>query len=143
MNDRDPPFEWLEKEVESALLNQQSSEWGVKAAKGNLYPTLSLSAGLTSRYSDASQQATASGPIFIPNPIDDNGPDVQLFNTLTYQDNTGLQQINLPAERGTAFETIPVSEQIDNNLTQFIQFNVNIPIFMIHRDSGDWEELCP
>lgn len=116
-------------EVKGAMLNQESAGWGVKAAKGNLYPTLSLSAGLTSRYSDASQQATAFGPVFIENPVDASGADVQLLNTITYDNNGSVEQLNIPAQRGTAFETIPLSYQIDDNLTQFLQLNVNIPIF--------------
>ena len=114
-------------EIQSANLNQRSAEWGVKAAKGNLYPTVSLSAGFTTRYSDASQQPIAFDNVFIENPQGDN--QVQLFDRIVFNDGTGIQTVDVPSRSATAFETIPVSDQLDDNLSRFIQFNLNIPIF--------------
>jgi outer membrane protein len=44
-------------EVKSASLRMQSAEYGVKAARGNLYPRLSLNGSVNSNYSSASDRA--------------------------------------------------------------------------------------
>ncbi|MCG8388551.1 MAG: TolC family protein [Cytophagales bacterium] len=114
-------------EIQSADLNKESSEWAVKAAKGNLYPSVTLRAGFTTRYSDGSQQPVAFDDVFIDNP---NGGDrVQLYDRVVFDDGTGIQAIDLPSRNASAFETIPVSDQLDDNLSRFIQFNLRIPIF--------------
>ena len=116
-------------EVKGAELNAQSTDIGVNVARGNLYPTLALQGGLTTRYSDVSQIATGRAPIFIENPLDANAQDVQLYQNVTYLNGGDLQTIAIPATTGSDFETIGFSTQVNDNLSKFINLSLNIPVF--------------
>ena len=52
--------------VKAAELRKQSAEKGIKAARGNYYPTLSLFGGLGTSYSSAAQLNSVSGEFFAP-----------------------------------------------------------------------------
>lgn len=116
-------------EIQSAELFQQSADWGVKAAKGNLYPSLTLTGGLVTNFSSASQQPVAEGDVFINNPTGVGAEQVQLFERVVFDNGGGLQTFDFPVTRPTAFETVSFSNQVDINLSRFIQFDLRIPIF--------------
>ena len=116
-------------EVKSAELNTESTDIGVDVARGNLYPTLSLQGGFTTRYSDASQLPTGSEPVFISNPSNPNGNQVQLYQSVTFSDGNDLQTINVPATSPTGYETIDFDTQINDNLSKYVSLGVSIPIF--------------
>ncbi|TRX60871.1 TolC family protein [Fulvivirga sp. M361] len=109
-------------EIQSAQLQQESADWGVKAAKGNLYPTLSLRGGMATRYSDA----TADLPRFIR----DGGEPTTAFEPVGFVEGTNqvvLDEVEVPS--GRVVQGYSFGDQIDDNLSKFIQFNLNIPIF--------------
>ncbi len=109
-------------EIQSANLNQKSADWGVKAARGNLYPSLSLSGGMTTRYSDA----TADLPRFVP----DGGEPTTALEPVGFVEGTNqvvLDEVEIPS--GSVVQGYSFGDQVDDNLSRFVQFNVSIPIF--------------
>ncbi|MTI39510.1 TolC family protein [Fulvivirga lutimaris] len=114
--------------IQAAKFNTMSADYAVKSQRGNLYPTLSLNAGMNTRYSDAAQQPVAFENVTIPDP-NGSGNDVQVLNTLVYLNNGAPDFFITPAQSPTDFETIGLSTQIDNNLGKYITLNLNIPIF--------------
>lgn len=116
-------------EVRSAQLNIESAEMGVRVARSDLYPTLSLQGGLTTRYSDGAKLPTGSDPIFIANPLDPGESEVQLYNQVTFLDSDGLQTVNIPASLPADFEVIDFETQVNDNLSKFIGMGISIPIF--------------
>jgi len=111
-------------QVKSAELNQESAEVGVKVAKSGLYPTLSLSGGLNTRYSDAAdvERFVRDGgdPTIIQNP---QIGFVQGTNTPVLS----TQSQEIPS--GEIVDGYPFRDQIDDNLSKFISLNLSIPIF--------------
>lgn len=110
-------------EVKSADLKVQSSYYAVKAARGNLFPRLSLSAGLQSNYS------SANASIFVPDSYDvqpttqpigffnQSGADVPVFGYRTTPSTTGYY-VDGPQYR----------EQLKDNLYRSVGITLSIPI---------------
>lgn len=89
-------------EIKSSILALENAETGIKIAKSNYLPSLSLNAGLSTVYSH--RQGT-SDDFFVPiDPINDP---------------TGPQRL---VKNG-------FFDQIDNNLGEFVGLNLSIPIF--------------
>jgi outer membrane protein len=110
-------------EVKSADLKVSSSSFAVKAARGNLFPRLSLSAGLQSNYS------SANASIFVPDsydvqpttqPIgffDQSGAAVPVFGYRT-----------TPSTSGTYVDGPQYREQLKDNLYRSLGVTLSIPI---------------
>jgi outer membrane protein len=109
----------------SVLLNKtkvKASAFGINIAKAGLFPTLSLSAGLSSSYSSL---APSQFPFF-----DKNNPIVQDVPTGNFVSIGGrnydvIGQSQLP----NGFRELNYFGQLDFNLNQYISINLNIPIF--------------
>ena len=100
--------------VKAANLRKQSAEKAVKAAKGDLYPSLGLSGQINTNYSSA-----ASRDIFL--------------NTI--EDSTGYVIVNgnkspvIVSQPQFAKENIRYNDQLSNNLFTSVNLGLRIPIF--------------
>ena len=103
-------------EIESATLRVESADVGVDVAKGGMYPTLTLTGSIDTRYSDAAKDFNASNatPIL-------EATDLQTASG----EEVFLQTFDVSGD----FETIPLSTQYDNNLSRGLSVNLRIPIF--------------
>ena len=103
-------------EIESARLRIESSRYGVKAARGNLYPRLSISGSVNSNYS------SASATRFVP----DGG-----FNT--FETGYFVQGTNAPVyglePTGSFREIYGFNDQLKDNLYKSVSLTLSIPIF--------------
>lgn len=103
-------------EIESARLRIESSRYGIKAARGSLYPRLSVNGSVNTNYS------SASATRFVP----DGG-----FN----QFETGyfVQGTNAPVyglnPTGSFQEIYGFNDQIKDNLYKSVNMTLSIPIF--------------
>lgn len=105
-------------EVKGADLRVKSATLGVQVAKGGLYPTLSLNAGLNSIYSSA---ANTSVP---------NGQVTTLTTTLYYTD--PVTGTNIPISSrvpGNDLIGIGYGTQLKNNFSQSVSLFLRVPIF--------------
>jgi outer membrane protein len=103
-------------EVKSAKLRIESSNYGVKAARGGLYPRLSLSGSINSNYS------SSSATRFVP----DGG-----FNTI--QTGYFVQGTNAPVyglePTGSFRDIYGFNDQLKDNLYKSVSLRLSIPIF--------------
>lgn len=116
-------------EIKSAELNIKSSELGIKASKASLYPTLSLSAGIRTNYSDIVDQR------FVPNdPDNPTIPVLDEFGNTVFSDTDFIttsgdvvrQPVVVPDGELVDFG---FTEQFDENLSRNLTFGISIPIF--------------
>ncbi|HPH47315.1 MAG TPA: TolC family protein [Chryseolinea sp.] len=110
-------------EIRSANLKVESAEYAAKAAKGNLYPQLSLQGSIGSRYSSA-----ADGEHF----VSDGGAPTPGTRTIGYVDVGGtnydvLTDIMIPS--GAYEPTYGYSEQLKDNIFRSAGLSLSIPIF--------------
>ncbi len=87
-------------EIKSAELALQNSETGIKIAKADYLPSLSLSAGMSTVYN---HNQGREDDFFIPNPTDPSGAPLLVKNGFF--------------------------DQLDNNLGEFVGLSLSIPIF--------------
>lgn len=103
-------------EIRSSKLRIESSYYGVKAARGNLYPRLSVSGSINSNYS------SASATRFVP----DGG-----FNT--FETGYFVQGTNDPVyglePTGSFREIYGFNDQLKDNLYKSVSLTLSIPIF--------------
>lgn len=100
-------------EIKSANLGLESATIGVKIAKANGLPSLSLGGSFSTNYSDAFQRA--------------------IFGDLVYNDQTVLIDgnpvvVSFPSVDVTR-EPVPFEDQINENLSRSIGLNLSIPVF--------------
>lgn len=126
-------------DIQAAKLGTESAEYGVKANQGIFYPTVSLNAGISTQFSDASQNVIGREIIRFSDPDIAGGQEVTLLTSTTYDDGTGAQTLNFPATRASEFETIPFSTQFDDQLRYFVSLNLNIPIFNRFNTKNNFE----
>jgi outer membrane protein len=117
-------------EIRSALLKVQSAQMALKAAKGSLYPRLSLNAAAVSNYSSLNTNvpvfATDATPIYTPQPG-------QRPIAYAYVPGFGVPNDAVPVYQ----PFVPVArvdpngqfDQLNNNLSQQVGFQLQIPIF--------------
>ncbi len=109
----------------SVLLNKtriKSSTFGIDIAKAGLFPTLSLSAGLSSSYSSL---APSQFPFF-----DANNPIIQDVPTGNFVNVNGKNyDVIGKSQSPNGFRKLNYFGQLDFNLNQYISVNLNIPIF--------------
>lgn len=108
-------------EIRSANLRVESSYYGVKAAKGSLYPRLSLSGSVTTNYSSASD-----GPHFVP-----NGQDpIPTVAEVGYVEGTGQRVLapdfEIPGEMENSYGR---RDQFRDNIFRAVSLSLSIPLF--------------
>jgi outer membrane protein len=104
--------------VKSATLKRESAEKGIKVAKGQLYPTLALNAGITTNYSSAGQKS-----VFIDSVTSPTGG---FINTPSGKQSVFSSQANYANQNITYFD------QFKNNYGTYGVVTLNIPIFTNH-----------
>lgn len=103
-------------EIQSSALRVESADVGVDVAKGGMYPTLTLSGSIDTRYSDAAKDFNASNAT----------PVLEETNLQTASgEEIFLQSFDVQGD----FETIPLSTQYDNNFSRGLSVNLRVPIF--------------
>lgn len=98
------------KSAELSVLNQDVS---IQIAKAGRFPTLTLNAGLLTRYSDAGRLTPETGEV-------QNVP----IGFVDGSNQVVLRPINVTEEKPYTF-----TQQLNDNLTQFVSLNLSIPIF--------------
>jgi outer membrane protein len=111
-------FQFAEQNQPSILgskLRVRSSEIAIDAAKGNLYPRLTLSAGINTVYSSARQKI-----------IGQNIFENAIIGTVA---NSGASVVSNTPLVAPIFGEYKFFPQVDDNLSQFVSLNLSIPIF--------------
>ncbi len=103
-------------EIESSKLRVQSANIGVDVAKGGIYPTLSISGSIDTRYSDGAKNGK----------ITNSTPTIKETNFQTASGEKILER-TLDIER--SLETISLSDQYGNNFSQGVSVSLRVPIF--------------
>ncbi len=106
-------------EIKSADLAVESSDVGVKIAKGAFYPTLSLTGSVSTNYSDRAQEFLGTRDVTVP------------ATPIGFLEGTTTNVLSF--ERT---QTVPITNpdygllpQFNDNLGQSLRLNLNIPIF--------------
>jgi outer membrane protein len=102
-------------EIKSAELQVQSALMAVEVAKADFTPTLSLSAGFNTNYSDAFRQ-------FV---VDPNLEQIEFptgFETISGESVVGFQSQG-------SFVVDEAGKQLSNNLSRSVSVNLSIPVF--------------
>lgn len=111
-------------EIRSANLKMQSAEYGVKAARGNLYPRLSLNGSVNSNYSSASDR---------PHFVSDGGDPAITYPQIGVVGGPGgtpvysYEPVLVPS--GTIVEGYGRREQLEDNIFRQVSLGLTIPIF--------------
>lgn len=103
-------------EIESAKLRIASSQYGIRAARGNLYPRLSINGSVNTNYS------SASATRFVP----DGG--FNQFETGYFVQGTNAPVYGLEPT-GTFREIYGFNDQVKDNLYKSVNLTLSIPIF--------------
>lgn len=106
-------------QVKSATLKRQSVEKYVQVLRGQLFPTLSLSGGISTNYSSAGTKTT-----FIDSTT--NGVQGIFVNTPTGKESISSTTANYSTQK------INYTDQFKNNYGTFALLSLNIPIFTNH-----------
>jgi outer membrane protein len=106
-------------EIASARLQMESSRYGVKAARGQLYPRLTLGGSVNSNYS------SSSATRFVPN------GDLIQYETAYYWVNSDNQRVMIYGSRpdGSLQEIYRFKDQVKDNLYKSVNLTLSIPIF--------------
>ncbi|MFT6971963.1 MAG: outer membrane protein [Roseivirga sp.] len=107
----------VQPEIASAILGIESSDLGVKIAKGAFYPSLSLSGRINTNFSDRAQTVV--------------GTEVVNVNQSPIGIVSGSNAVVLsnPQRLSAITSDTPFGDQIDQNLGQAVSLNLNIPLF--------------
>lgn len=114
---RDEIFEIAKQampEIKASQLRIQSTRYGVRAAKGSLYPRLSLNGQISTNYSSA-REAVFYG----------NGS----FQTVPTGATAGGDPVLIQVEDGAYRNTYLIGDQFQDNLFKTLGFSLSIPIF--------------
>jgi outer membrane protein len=103
-------------QIKAVNYSTQSAEKAVKVAKGGLFPVLDLNAGINTYYSN-----TATNQILL------NTTDVQSSDYVKLTSTTQLPVFK--KENNYSYEKISYLDQLNNNRSSGISFDVSIPIF--------------
>ena len=111
-------------EVKSAEYNVRSSYYAVKAARGNIFPRLSLNGSINSNYSSANDRSRL---------IPDGGIEIIPTNTpIGYFDNNGTQTPVLGYDyypTGTMTDGYGYRDQLQDNIFRSVSLSLSIPLF--------------
>lgn len=104
-------------EIKSAEYKIESSKFAVRAARGNLYPRLSLNAGINTNYSSAQESVFYSDGTFqfSPSPVGYLNQDV----------NSPVYSLR---PNGAFRDTYKFNDQIKDNIYRTLGFQLQIPI---------------
>lgn len=110
-------------EIKSAALRVEGAEYAVKAARGNLYPRLSLNGGINSNYSSASDRARF---------ISDGGEPTITYPQIGVVEGTGtpvytVDPVSVPS--GYMVDGYGRSDQLQDNIFRQLTLGLTIPIF--------------
>lgn len=111
---RDAAFKQFARVV-AADLRRKSAERSVKAAKGALYPTLSLYANGNTNYSSVAAQESVVSTVDVPS------GDYVFLN--------GVQTEVFTKQRNFQSQRIAYGTQLNNNLFNSVGLNLSVPIF--------------
>ncbi|MEQ9230360.1 MAG: TolC family protein, partial [Cyclobacteriaceae bacterium] len=101
-------------EILAADLRVRSAEYDYEIQRGGLYPTLTLNAGLGTRYSQADRG-------FVP----DGGGDFEIVGGLQTASGEAIESFQPTGN----FQTTPVGTQFKDNFNRSLTLSLNIPIF--------------
>ena len=106
-------------QIKSADLGIESSDVGIKIAKGAFYPSLFLNGSLSTNYSDRARQFLGTQAVTVPS---------QQIGTV---ETSGGRVFSLPSTREISVfsEDYSLGDQFNDNLGQSISLSLNIPIF--------------
>lgn len=111
--------------VKKAEISVTSAEYGWMASKGNLYPRLSIAAGLNTNYSSFADRQRfvsdggASTTIYpVIGNVDVNGSNYNVVSAYPQ---------NIPS--GEIVNGYSIGQQYQDNLNKFLSFNLSVPIF--------------
>lgn len=108
-------------EVRSAKLKVESSYYAVKAAKGSLYPRLSLNASVSSNYSSANDE---------PQPIINDGFDiVPTTNPIGFVDGSTTAVYGYSPQFRNYTSDYGYRDQLQDNIFRSAGLSLSIPIF--------------
>jgi len=102
-------------EIKAAEYKIKAAEKTIKISKGNLYPTLTLNGSIGTGYSSGSQEITNTNMLG--------------FDTLGYVYLTNQPVISSIPRFEYNYATKSFNNQIDDNLSKSLSFNLSIPIF--------------
>ncbi len=101
--------------IKAAKERISSSEESIDLSQGGYLPTVSLQGRINTIYSDAIVQVTSTSDITYPTPAyDGSGNVIFIPTTQTVPDGFELKDFN---------------NQVSDNLSQYVGFNVSVPIF--------------
>jgi outer membrane protein len=106
-------------EIASAQLRIQSSRYGVRAARGQLYPRLSLNASVNTNYS------SSSAAVFVP----DGGQTRRTTRFFWRDANNDMIPIYEFQPNGSLQEIYGFHDQVKDNLYKSVSLTLSIPIF--------------
>lgn len=114
-------FKQRSPEINAARFSITANRFALGAARGGRYPRLTLNAQLSTLYTESYR----------------TGSDYQLIgNQVLYYD-LNNNPIFSPVLVPTRSEVTPFNEQISNNYSKFVGFNLSIPIFNGYQVSGN------
>lgn len=105
-------------EVKSAELNVESSELGIKVAKGGLYPSIGLGASMFTNYSNFTDQRSIRDGTFTP-----------MEQQIGFVQSTGDPVIAIIDVPNTFTEDFGFPEQFNENLSTTVSMRISIPVF--------------
>lgn len=105
--------------VRAADLTLQSNTYAVQVAKGYLYPSLSLNAGLNTNYSDQSVLFEQTGGT--------GGPTGEILGYVRGNDQAPVYK-EIVAQTPAIAKEYPYFQQLGDNLSNFVGIRLNIPI---------------
>lgn len=108
-------------EIKSAQLQVESSEYAVKAARGQYYPRLTLSGSINSNYSSASDR-----PRFVP----EGGDPVPVTQPIGYVEATGQTVVTQTVQQpGRMQDSWSQGDQLRDNVFRSLGVTLVIPLF--------------
>ncbi len=120
-NSRDQIFEIARQsmpEIKSSKLKVESSDFGVKASRGNLYPRLSLVGALNTNYSSVAKSQ------FYP-----DGTTNFSQNPTGYVNQDFSSPVYAVIPNGAFRDTYEFNQQFKDNIYRTLSFQINIPVF--------------
>lgn len=109
--------------VKAATLRRQSAEKGVTAAKGSLFPTLSLSGGLGTNYSSVSQRSILVDSTIVP--------------TNAFTGSGATKQTVFTSKNNFTSQNISFADQFKNNYNTYVSLGLHIPILNYFKNKNN------
>ncbi|CAN5255204.1 N/A [soil metagenome] len=109
--------------VKAAAFRRQSAEKGVSAAKGGLFPTLSLSGGLGTSYSSVSQSSVLIDSTIVP--------------THAFTGSGATKQTVYTSQANYNTQNISFGDQFKNNFNTYVSLGLHIPILNYFRNRNN------